>query len=233
MKNVEFLQKLKKSPELRNLEWAKCYDDPYYWLTNWAYTLDTHDPENPEKPFPEKEYIKFIVDKWLKHKILIIPKSRQLMMSWLFTALYLWDTQFHFGKLTFFQSKKADDANDLVKRSKLIWDNEPMFLKRYYKDGEYHELKCNPQNQGMHVYSLLTLPDIKSEIRGVPEGGDVVRMHTLSGMLADEAGFQPEMASAFTALKPTLSSGGRLTCVSTAEDGTWFEDACFDKLVMQ
>ena len=233
MKDVKYLQKLKRSPELRNLEWAKCHDDPYYWLTNWAYTLDVHDPINPQKPFPEKEYLKFIVDKWLKHKILIIPKSRQMMMSWIFTALYLWDTQFHFGKLTFFQSKKADDANDLVKRSKSIWDNEPMFLKRYYKRGEFYNLKCNPQNQGQHVYSLLTFPDIKSEIRGVPEGGDVVRMHTLSGILSDEAAFQPEMANAFTALKPTLSSGGRLTCVSTAEDATWFEDAVFDKIEMK
>ena len=381
-KDVKYLQKLAKSPELRNLEWAKCYRDPYYWLTNWAYTLDVHDDENPQKPFPDKEYLRFVVDKWLKHQIIIAPKSRQMMMSWLFVALYLWDTQFHFGRLTFFQSKKADDANDLVKRAYLIWDNEPNFLKRYYKDGAFHELKCNPHNQGNHTYSLLTFPDIKSEIRGVPEGGDVVRMHTLSGMLclgpetkvltsnsrwvridsvkvgdklvafdeedtdgsrrwknttvkavhnskqpsyrltfsdgtkiissenhrwlvgkkarwvktkdlftedrvwkvidnkntwsskdgrmeavddvslvkkefiekqevvglttmsgtfvaeglashnSDESGFQPEMASAYTALKPTLSSGGRLTCVSTAEDATWFEDAVFDKLEM-
>jgi len=229
---VEYLQKLKRSPELRNLEWSKCYDNPYYWLTNWAFTLDVHDSTSPTKPFPDKDYIKFIVDKWMKHKILIIPKSRQMMMSWLFTALYLWDTQFHYGRLTFFQSKKADDANDLVKRSKMIWDNEPKFLKRYYQKGEFHELKCNPQNQGMHVYCSLAFPDIQAEIRGVPEGGDVVRSQTLSGMLSDEAGFQPEMANAFTALKPTLSSGGRLTCVSTAEDSTWFEDAVFDKLAM-
>jgi len=232
MKSVEYLQKLAKSPELRNLEWAKCHEDPYYWLTNWAFTLDVHDPKNPQKPFPDKEYLRIIVDKWLEHKILLFPKSRQMMMSWVFTGLYLWDTQFHYGKLTFFQSKKADDANDLVKRAKLIWDNEPSFLKRYYKRGEFHKLNCNPQNQGNHVYSLLTFPDIKSEIRGVPEGGDVVRMHTLSGMLSDESAFQPEMASAFTALKPTLSSGGRLTCVSTANDNTWFEEAVFDLLKM-
>lgn len=232
MLSIEYLQKLKKSPELRNLEWAKCHDDPYHWLTNWAYTLDVHDPKHPQKTFPEKAYLKFIVDKWLKHKILIIPKSRQMMISWIFTALYLWDAQFHFGRLTFFQSKKAEDANDLVKRSWSIWDNEPKFLKRYYEKGSFHELKANVHNQGNHIQQLLIFPDIKSEIRGVPEGGDVVRMQTLSGLLADESAYQPEMEDAYTALRPTLSSGGRLTCVSTANDGTWFEDACFDRLEM-
>jgi hypothetical protein len=203
-------------------------------LTNWAYALDVHDPENPIKPFPEKDYIKTIVDLWLKTKILLVPKSRQMMISWICVGLYLWDTQFHFGRMTFFQSKKADDANDLIKRAKLIWDNEPKFLKRYYDEvnKEFKDLKCNPQVQGNPVYNLISFPDIKSEIRGIPEGGDVVRMHTLSGMLSDESAFQPEMGRAFAALKPTLSSGGRLTCVSTAEDNTWFEDAVFDRLEM-
>lgn len=230
--NLAYLQQLKTNSTLQAVEWSKCREDPYYWLTHWAYTLDAHDSENPKKVFPKKEYLQFITDKWVKHKLLFIPKSRQMMLSWIMTALYLWDTQFNVGRLNFFQSKKADDANDLVKRSKFIWDNEPMFLKKYYKDGKFYELKCNPQNQNQHIYNLLCFPAIHSEIRGVPEGGDVVRMHTLSGLLSDEAGFQPEMASAYTALKPTLSSGGRLTCVSTAEDSTWFEDAVFDRLLM-
>lgn len=232
MISADYLQKLAKSQKLKDLEWSKCYNDPYYWMTNWVRTLDSHDPESPEKPFPEKEYLKILVDKWLSTKILLVPKSRQMMVSWVFAALYLWDTQFHFGRLNFFQSKKADDANDLVKRAKQMYDNQPKFLKRFYKNREFSDLIVNPQNQGNHVYNLLSFPDIKSEIRGVPEGGDVVRMHTLSGILADEAAFQPEMESSYTALKPTLSSGGRFTCVSTAEDNTWFEDAVFDQLIM-
>lgn len=233
MRDLNYLQKLAKSPELRDLEWQKCKEDAYYWLVNWAVTLDSHDAENPEKSFPDKEYLRFIVDKWNSSKKLMVPKSRQMMISWVFCGLFLHDTQFNYGRLNFFQSKKADDANDLVKRAKTMWDNQPRFLKRYYKDGEFFELRCNPQNQGKDIYNLLIFPDIKSEIRGVPEGGDVVRMHTLSGILSDESAFQPEMASAYTALKPTLSSGGRFICVSTAEENTWFEDAVFDRLIME
>jgi hypothetical protein len=186
--------------------------------------------DDPIMPFPDKEYIRIIVNTWLNENLIAIPKSRQMMLSWLTVALFLWDTQFHKGRLTFFQSKKADDANDLVKRAKFIYDNEPSFLKRYYDDGSFKDLSCNPQNQGNGVYNLMTFPDIHSEIRGIPEGGDVIRMHTCSGILADESAYQPEAKAAFTAAKPTISSKGRFTAVSTALDGTFFEDIVFDKL---
>ena len=229
--DLKYLNKLYKSKELQDLEWAHCKEDPYYFLTHWANTLDTHASEsNIIKPFPEKEYLKILVNIWLHNKLLLVPKSRQMMMSWTFVALYLWETQFYKGKLTFFQSKKADDADDLIKRSKFIWDHEPKFLRRYHDGDSFRELKCNPQNQGQHTYCKMTFPDINSEIRGIPEGGDVVRMHTLSGILSDEMAFQPEAMSAFTACKPSLSSGGRFTGVSTAEDGTFFEDLVFDSL---
>ncbi len=229
--DLKYLDKLYKSKELQDLEWATCKEDPYYFLTHWANTLNTHEDEsNIIKPFPEKKYLKILVDIWLHNNLLLVPKTRQMMMSWTFVALYLWETQFHKGKLVFFQSKKADDADDLVKRSKFIWDHEPKFLRRYHDGDKFKELKCNPQNQGQHTYCKLAFPDINSEIRGIPEGGDVIRMHQASGVFSDEMAFQPEAQEAFTAAKPALSAKGRWTGVSTAEDNTFFEDMVFDSL---
>ena len=52
---IEYLSKLKESPELQQLEWYKCKEDPYHWLTHWARTLDSHaEDEEPIKPFPDK-----------------------------------------------------------------------------------------------------------------------------------------------------------------------------------
>lgn len=233
MKSLEYLKKVKESKELQDLEWWACHDDPYYFLTNWAFTLDAHDPENPIKPFPEKDYLKALVSIWVKEKLLLVPKTRQMTMSWLFTSLYLWDTQFHHGKLTFFQSKKAEDADDLVKRAKFVYDHEPSFLKRYVLDGKFYDLKVNPQHNGKHTEGKMVFPDIYSEIRGIPEGGDVIRMHTASGILEDEMAFQPEAENAYTAAKPTISSKGRFTGVSTAEDNTFFEEMVFDKVEIE
>jgi len=230
MYDTEYLQKVYKSQELQDLEYFECQKDPYYFLINWARTLDVHDKEEPIKSFPDKKYLKIIVDLWVKEPLLLVPKSRQMMLSWLFTTLYLWDTQFHPARLTFFQSKKAEDADDLVKRAKFVWDNEPKFLKRYYFDGKFYELKANPQHNGQHTQGKLTFPAINSEIRGIPEGGEVLRMHTASGILSDEMAFQPEARAAYTASKPTISSKGRFTGVSTAEDNTFFEEMCFDRI---
>ena len=228
--DLEYIKKVSQSKELQDLEWWLCHDDPYYFLTNWAFTLDVHDQESSIKAFPKKEHLRILVETWLKEPLLLIPKTRQMMMSWLFTTLYLWDTQFHHGRLTFFQSKKADDADDLVKRAKFVYDREPRFLKRYFLGGKFYALNVNPQHGGQHTQGKMTFPEINSEIRGIPEGGDVIRMHTASGILEDEMAFQPEAKSAFTAAKPTISSKGRFTGVSTAEDNTFFEDMVFDRV---
>jgi hypothetical protein len=183
MLDLEYLQKVAKSKELQDLEWWQCHDDPYYFLTNWAYTLDVHDRETPIKTFPDKEYLKMLVAIWVNNNLLLVPKSRQMQMSWLFTSLYLWDTQFYAGRLTFFQSKKSEDADDLVKRAKFVYDHEANFLKRYNVDGEFYPLHVNPQHNGKHTENRMTFPEINSEIRGIPEGGDIIRMHTASGIL--------------------------------------------------
>mgnify|MGYP003145453135 CR=1 FL=1 len=227
--NVEYLQQLRGSRELQDIEWAMCKKDPYYFLTNWALTLDVHDDETAIKSFPKKEYLQILCDIWLENRLLLIPKSRQMMITWVCVGLYLWDTQFHGAKLTFFQSKKEDDADDLVKRAKFIWDHEPFFLKRYQdpKTG-LCPLEANPQNKGQHIFCKLGFPQINSEIRGIPQGGEILRMHTASGIFSDEMGFQPEAKTAYTASKPTISGKGRFTGVSTAEDGTFFEALVFD-----
>jgi len=230
MYDLDYIKKLQQDKRLQDIEWGECANNPYHFLTQWALTLDVHDPLNPIKSFPEKEYLKILVSLWLKEPLLLIPKSRQMMMSWVFTSLYLWDNQFHKGRLTFFQSKKADDADDLIKRAKFVWDHEPKFLKRYYENKGFKELVCNPQHNGQHVYCKMDFPQINSEIRGIPEGSEVIRMHTASGILSDEMAFQPEAYSSFQAAKPTISSKGRYTGVSTAEDNTFFESMVFDKL---
>lgn len=235
IEELEYLDKLSKSPELQRIEWLKCRKDPYYFLTTFAKTLDSHykEWESPIKPFPKKEYIKVFVEEWLKYKILLIPKSRQMMISWLCVAIYLWDTQFHKARFTCFQSKREDDADELVKRLKHIWDNEPFFLKRYYEDdGSFVELKANPTAKWKHLSCKFELPAIGSRVLGIPQGGNIVRMQTLSWMLSDEAAFQDEMDEAYTALKPTLSSGWRFTWVSTPENSCFFSDAVWDMLEM-
>jgi hypothetical protein len=59
----------------------------------------------------------------------------------------------------------------------------------------------------------------------IPQGGDVLRQHTASGLFIDEAAFQPDLAASIRAAQPMLKGGGRIDCVSSAEPG-YFEELC-------
>lgn len=154
-----------------------------------------------------------LTETWFKEPLLLIPKSRQMMVSWLICALYLWDVMFHEGRHVFFQSKKEEDANSLVERAKFIYERQPAFLKR---------------NEAVSTYCLLEFPQLNSRIRGIPEGGDQIRMHTASGIFMDEMAFQPEAEKAFQAAKPTINGGGRFTGVSSANP-SFFQTLVEDK----
>ena len=237
MNYLEKVELISKSKDLQEIEYEKCRRDPWYWLQNWVFTLDSHDLDNPVKKFPSADYLKVLTYIWAGptvypqynqdleqllsqqerdeifvnwSSLMVVPKSRQMKVSWWATAVYLWNVEFYPGAQVFFQSKKEEDADNLIKRSKFMYDHQPFFLKRN---------AVNPGNRGEHTYCKLEIPEINSFIKGIPEGGDQIRMHTATGIFSDETAFQPSAEDAFTAAKPTIDGGGRFTAVSTANPG--------------
>lgn len=215
-----FLRELVRNPELQAIEKERCARNPKYWIwgdgsrhNGYVYTLDPHDKENPTKHFPRKPHLEYLVDLWVRSPLLLIPKSRQIMASWLFTALYLWDTQFFKGRYTYFQSKKEEDSDYLVRdRAGFILQNEPSFL---WPEG------FNPEK---HIsYCSIKFESNRSYIDGIPEGGDQIRSKVPSGILSDESAFQPQFKEALEAAKPCVDGGGRITCISSANPG-FFEE---------
>lgn len=117
---------------------------------------------------------------------------------------------FHKGKLTFFQSKKEEDANALVDRAKFIYNYLPEFFKSAYPA------------KTPFTYMKLEFPTQFSLIRATPQGPDQIRMHTSSNIFSDELAFQEEAASAYAAAKPTIDGGGRFIGVSTVNGKNFF-----------
>ena len=190
-------------------EIVRCQTDRYYWLTHYVWTLDPHDKQNPIKLFPDKEYLEAITKIWGEEKLLLIEKSRQMLATWLLCALSLHEVQFENGKYDFFQSKKEEDANALVDRAKFIFHHQPEFLKQPIED----------------TYCKLKFPKKNSQIIGIPQGGDQIRMHTASRVFSDEMGFQSESEEAFTAARPCIEGGGAFVGVSSANPG-FFQELC-------
>lgn len=198
---------------------TKASEDFVYFLCKFVYTLDEHDENNPIKKFPmEKEYLKELAEIITKEKLLLIEKSRQMLVTWICIAYCLWMAMFHQGKRVFIQSKKEHDADELLNRAKFIYKHLPDLMKNQYKADE-------PM-----AYCVLRFGKLDSIIQATAQGADVLRQFTASLILSDEMAFQEKAEEAFIAAKPTITGGGQFIGVSSPNFKEFFYLLKSDKI---
>jgi len=182
-------------------------------------TKDEHDEINPIKLFPLKPYVKYLLDVFYKKEqsIFFVPKSRQIMMTWLCCVFALWLAKSKPHRLIFVQSKKEEDAANLVfsgGRTGKNWNTARIsFIEKHLpwwlQDEEIES-----------AYGKLLFSN-GSKIWGIPEGADMIRSYTPSLVISDEAAFQPSFGEAYTAMLPIAKQGGMLIAISSANPGTF------------
>ena len=176
------------------------------FVFKYCFTLDPHDKKMPIKRFPYSQYAEKMIEQWEKEELLLVVKSRQMMASWLFIALHLWDAMFNKGRTIFVVSKKEADAGfdsqlSLLSRMEFI-------LERLPKDmvPEYKKTLRPPK---------LDFSKLHSSVMGMSQDSEGLRQYTASRILSDEMAFQERAEQAYIAMKPTLDGGGCLTGIST------------------
>lgn len=195
----------KEAQELKQLlEWQVWAKDPWQFIKDCCWTIDEADKKI--KQFPDKEYLRYIVDTWLKYDILLIPKTRRMMLTWVMLALHLWGAIFHPNAAVFVQSKKADDSDFLIsdKRMKFIYDRLPEWLKNAVSC-EYKQYHLSFGNG--------------SYVMAIGQGADQMRQYTASYVMLDEFAFWEQAAATWGALKPTIDGGGKVVLISSAGPG--------------
>lgn len=189
------------------------------FFLSFVRTKDEVDRKQPIKPFPVHwPYLQCYVEVWQRERLLLVPKSRRMTMTWTNIALYTWDTAWNIGRNNAFVSKKAEDSADLVKRALFIMQN---------LDSAMLPLDLLPPMDPKH--GLLRFPETESTIMGCASGADQLRQYTFSGILADELAFWDNAQEMYNASAPTLEGGGRFTGISSAGPG-FFKRLVFDKL---
>ena len=169
--------------------------DPFEFVFKYAYTIDPHDSTNPIKNIPDRAYTRELIGMWLESHSLLVVKSRQMMVTWLFCALNLWLAMTQQGQYIFFISKKEDDAGfstslSLLSRCFFIYDHLPKSVQLKYKK------TISP--------STLVFPNRVSTMHGVSQDSDAVRQYTASSIFFDEMAFMEHAEQAFASIKPTL-----------------------------
>jgi len=204
------------------------YADSGLW--RFLQHVTTRDPlaESPYRKIPlGKEYIQWVFRTWLACDRVVVPKSRQVMMSWLACIFCCWYARTKQERKIMWQGKKEDDALDMVThggkefklgRMSFIESRLPPWLM------DYNIVTGNGNKQGCLVYTQtdkcpytgLYVPWEGSEIRAVPQGEHQVRSHTPSLYIIDEAAFQDDFYGAFTTALPAVQ---RIIALSSAAQG--------------
>jgi hypothetical protein len=172
-------------------------------MQSFAWTQDEHDEAKPFKRLPDKQYLRLLAYAWVHEPLLAIPKSRQMMVTWLFCATAVHETLFRPAKTTAWISKKFDDANaHIEKRVQGVADRLP---KNRLHVPKYRFIKGQFESS-----------DSGSIIMAMGEEAKGLRQYTFSWIFDDETAFQEQASEAIQAALPTVNGGGRFTLVSSA-----------------
>lgn len=193
--------------------------DPWAFVRDCVWTRD--EASLRTRKYPDRDYARFLVGEWQQYPLLAVPKSRRMVVTWLFVGVAYWLARFHpYAKIACMARKlgktESEGSAELVKRAKFIHEQldarVPLFPK------------CDVE------YSIGSLRfENGSEILGLGEGPEQARQHTFTYVLADEVAFWEQSYETWIALKPTIEGGGRITAVSSANPG-FFRDLVHDTL---
>lgn len=140
------LQKMPESGQMRDGVWASCQTDIRYFLNHHVRTINFHReatvlggvPKVTIDRFPSFPHTDLMVQHYASPKPLIIEKSRDMMLSWVMAAIFLWDVTFNEDAvpmfMTTYRERLVDDgganstANSLMGRIRLMYEQLPPWM---------------------------------------------------------------------------------------------------------
>jgi hypothetical protein len=175
-------------------EIKKCQEDPIYFINN--YILIEH-PLRGLVPFHLYAFQQRILNEVKDHRFNVIRKFRQAGVTTLCAAYSLWSIIFNEHHNIMVVSIGDRESTAFLRRVTLMYDDLPLWLKPGIQEKNKHNLHLTTN----------------SRIRSQPAGAG--RGEAVSHLIVDEAAFIPEMREFWTAIFPTISTGGKVTMLST------------------
>jgi hypothetical protein len=192
-------------------EVVKAGKDPVYFTT--SYCRISH-PQRGLIPFKAYDYQQELLKDFNDYRFNIILKARQLGISTVTAAYIAWLMLFHRDKNILVVATKLQTATNLVRKVKAIIKNLPDWMRI-----------SNIEVDNRTSFELSN----GSQIKGSSTSGDAGRSEALSLLVIDEAAHVEKLSDLWTALYPTLSTGGRCIALSTPNGvGNWFHQNCVE-----
>lgn len=197
------------------IEIAKCIESPSYFATTYCKTINIE--KNEVALFPKYPYLMDFLDENKFPRNTHVEKSRQMLISWAFMILFLYDVLFVGNVADFITSRKeflVDDGgrtatpHSLFGRIKFIWENLPPFLKQRID----------------FTYLKITNPASNSFIIGESANPNAGRSGTFYRALMDEGALIQKSESVFASVYQACKTG---TAVNSTPFG---RGGCFGRI---
>lgn len=192
-----------------------------FYAFNMIRTKDESDDKHPVKVFPRKPHLQEVFRTLLLDEPpQFIPKSRQMMVTWAVCVYATWLARFHPHKLVFFQSKREEDAANLV-FNKDMWVGRCGFIEAHMPSFMY-------LGRGRKVlegrYGNLFYPN-GSRIWGIAQGEHILRSYVARAVIMDEAAFWPAFRESYrAALAMSKNHQSQIVAITTANPKTFFAE---------
>jgi len=192
-------------------EILKSGKDPTYFINN--YCRISH-PMKGLIPFKTYPYQDDLLRDFNDYRFNVILKARQLGISTICAAYCVWFMLYHKEKNILVLATKLSTATNLVRKVKAIMKALPDWLR--ISDIIVDNRTSFELSNG-------------SMIKAASTSGDAGRSEALSLLVVDEAAHIERMNEIWTAIYPTLSTGGRCVALSTPSGvGNWFHKTYID-----
>ena len=199
---------------------GKLIPAPYYWALNCTETFDEKWKEkgidSPYRGFPELDYIRWLFHMMQTSRRLFVPKSREMMVTWVVLAYITWHAQIFPRTRAIVQTQSESKVADLIKGTDIpgyvrtLYERQPLWLKRKFP------LSKDPDDQQMTRFGWAN----HSVIQGVPKGEHQVRQYHPTIYFCDEAAHVDDFAGSYGAADPVAS---QIIAVSSAYPGFFFD----------
>lgn len=209
---------------------------PMFWLRECTKTENYHweaQGRQPKEPFPYKphgfddwrglnplehpefDYLDHLMGALLKsyadRKPIYIPKTREMLTSWLVVGYITWACQFFPNIEAVGQSEKDDKAQGLIKYANILYDNQDGWLK------QRHPLKRGDTGTAHRIEWANG-----SSLTGIPQGERQTASKHPTIYFNDESAHQPAWEATINVVKPVAK---QIICVSSAA-ASRFGDLC-------
>ena len=192
-------------------EVVKSGKDPVHFIT--SYCKISH-PQRGLIPFKTYDFQDDLLREFNDYRFNVVLKARQLGISTITAAYTVWLMLFHRDKNILVVATKLQTATNLVRKVKKIMKQLPPWIR-------ISEIHIDNRTS----FELTN----GSQIKASSTASDAGRSESLSLLVIDEAAHVEALDELWTALYPTLSTGGRCIALSTPNGvGNWFHKICVE-----